>query len=36
MASYFNWWGPDFFYMPIYLDGMGAGKKPLDLFVVED
>lgn len=27
MATYFNWWGPEFFHKLIYLDSMGAGKK---------
>lgn len=27
MAAYFNWWGTDFFYKPLYLDSMGAGKN---------
>jgi hypothetical protein len=26
MATYYNWWGPRFFYKLIYLDSMGAGK----------
>jgi hypothetical protein len=26
MATYYNWWGPTFFYKLIYLDSMGAGK----------
>lgn len=36
MASYFNWWGPTFFYKLINLDGMGAGETLSDLSAGQD